>query len=111
MDDIIVRYVKLPDSVNGFIMEDPAGDGNIYINKDKPPEIPRRTLAHEVRHFRYGHLKDLSKAVKVCEQEAEKVKDPAVGAAEPFELVSVETHLTSDNCITAAFDQQEVKYV
>lgn len=113
MDEIIVRYVKLPNTINGFVMEDPSGDGNIYINKDKPPEVQMETLYHEIRHFKRGHLKDFSKSVNECELEADMEKPQLFQQSrlkdemnmKPNELVH-----NSNNSITEKISPQEVKY-
>lgn len=82
LEDIIVRYIDMPDSCNGFIMESPDGYGNVYLNKNKPEEVQKKTFIHEVRHKLYGHLKDYDKPVEVCEQEAEYGKDPDAATPE-----------------------------
>lgn len=108
MNDIIVRYVDLPPSVNGFIMEDPAGDGNIYLNKNKPERVQRETLDHEIAHFVCGHLKD-PRPVAECESEAEK-KDPSAGTDESKGFDDMPGTTCTQYYITADFSLQEVKY-
>ena len=84
MEDIIVRYIDMPDSCNGFIMESPDGYGNVYLNKNKSQAVQRETYLHETRHHQYGHLKDYGKPVEVCEQEAEYGKGPDAATSETF---------------------------
>ena len=84
---IITRLVEMPSSVNGFLMIDPDGNGNIYLNKDKDRETLIKAWYHELRHYLAGHMSDYGKPVSVCEAEAEKGKDPApCSIAESFPL-------------------------
>lgn len=55
-EDVIVREVLLPPGVHGVIREDPDGLANIYINVADPEEEKKRTLRHELRHYRLRHL-------------------------------------------------------
>lgn len=71
MFDVFVRLVDLPPSIHGFIMEDPAGDYNIYIRAGDPEELQRRTLDHELRHARLGHLQNETMTVEEKEREAD----------------------------------------
>lgn len=71
MNDIFVRLIDLPPAVHGFVMEDPAGDYNIYIREQDPEHVRLRTLAHEHEHIRRGHLHDDTKSVAQKEAEAE----------------------------------------
>lgn len=54
MNDIITRYVKLPDTVHGFVCPDENGDYNIYINQNDPDERKRKAIIHERKHISYG---------------------------------------------------------
>lgn len=56
--------------LHGFVLEDPAGDYNIYINIDDPEQRQIRTLVHEVGHIQLGHLHDDIKTTEEKEQEA-----------------------------------------
>ena len=69
MNDVIVRSISLPSSVHGFVMEDPAGDYNIYLNENDPDEVQLRALDHELQHIVLGHLRDDLKSVSEKEQE------------------------------------------
>jgi hypothetical protein len=70
MNDIFIRYIKMPDRCHGFVMEDPDGNYNAYLDPRDSYEVQRRALAHEIRHIKRGHLRDLEKTVAECEAEA-----------------------------------------
>ena len=55
-DGYRVYVIALPPNVHGAIMEDPDGFASIYINDSLSPSARRRTLAHELRHWRRGDL-------------------------------------------------------
>lgn len=71
MNDIFIRYIKMPDRCHGFVMEDPDGNYNAYINPKDSEEVQRKTVDHEVNHARLGHLQS-EKSVAECEAEAER---------------------------------------
>ena len=73
MDTIITHLGKLPGHVKGFVIEDPAGDYNVYINKDLLQEEQVGVYLHELQHIKHRHLKDATKSVKLCEEEAEDI--------------------------------------
>lgn len=56
MNEVIIRLVPLPSRVKGFVREDPAGDYNVYIREQDPPDVQRETYRHELGHIRGGHL-------------------------------------------------------
>ena len=70
MNDVFIRLVSLPPSVHGFVLEDPAGDYNVYIRKDDPEPVQRKTVNHELRHAFLGHLQDDVKTLEEKEKEA-----------------------------------------
>lgn len=69
MNDIFIRLVSLPQSVHGFVMEDPAGDYNVYIREQDPEELQLRTIDHELQHIVLGHLRDHARPVSAMEAE------------------------------------------
>ncbi len=69
-DGIIIREISLPSGVHGMIKEDPDGLANIYINASDPEEEKKRTLRHELRHYRLRHLSS-GKTLRQIEREAE----------------------------------------
>lgn len=72
MEEIITRLGKLPGHIKGFVLEDPNGDYNVYIDKDLLQEEQVGVWLHELQHVRRRHLKDASKSVRLCEEEAEE---------------------------------------
>ncbi|MBR3334325.1 MAG: ImmA/IrrE family metallo-endopeptidase [Clostridia bacterium] len=68
--EIIIREVPLPRGVHGALREDPEGNANIYVNQHDPIEERRKTVAHELRHYRLGHIGS-GKPVHQIEKEAE----------------------------------------
>ena len=70
MDDIIVRFIRLPLSVKGFVLDSPDGYHNIYINDRLSSGLQREVYRHELRHIRKGHLNS-TLPVSLCEQDAD----------------------------------------
>ena len=68
--EIIIREIPLPCGVHGVLREDPEGNANIYVNQRDPEEERRKTVAHELRHYRLGHIGS-GKPVRQAEEEAE----------------------------------------
>ena len=69
-DDYIVRETPLPPGIHGMIKESPDGYANIYLNQADSEEEKRKTLRHELKHYRLGHL-TFKKPVAEMEAEAE----------------------------------------
>jgi len=69
MDETIIRFIRLPLSTKGFVVDAPDGTHNIYINDRLGFEMQRKTFLHELRHIKKGHLvRDIS--AEDAEQEA-----------------------------------------
>lgn len=68
MDDVIIRIIDLPPPYEGFVLEDPAGDYNIYINGRLTFKRQQEVYVHETAHFKHLHS-DLP--VELCEYEAQ----------------------------------------
>ena len=68
--EVFVRLVPLPVSVHGFVLEDPAGDYNVYIREQDAPNVQTDTLQHELEHIQRGHLDGDLRPVAVMEMEA-----------------------------------------
>lgn len=51
MNDIYIRYVKLPITVRGITSEDENGDYNIYINSLMSSDQQQLTIEHEMKHI------------------------------------------------------------
>jgi len=51
-DNIVVRVVSLPMSVEGLISDTPDGTHNIYINANYSYEMQQIFLRHELAHIR-----------------------------------------------------------
>lgn len=69
-DDCIIRETPLPPGIHGMIKESPDGYANIYINQSDPEEEKLKTLRHELRHYRLGHLR-FEKSIAEMEAEAD----------------------------------------
>lgn len=76
MDDVIVRVVDLPSSVEGFLLGDPAGDYNIYINGRLTFKRQQEVLLHETAHI--PHLNQ-EMPVELCEYDAQCKSARATG--------------------------------
>ena len=70
--DVCVREIPLPAGVHGAIRESPDNVCNIYINQNDPMEVRRKTLEHEMAHFRLGHLGS-GKTLRIMEDEADRM--------------------------------------
>lgn len=68
--EIIIREVSLPRGVHGALREDPEGNANIYINQHDPIEEKRKTVDHELRHYRLRHIGS-GKSIRQVEREAD----------------------------------------
>ena len=69
---VVIREVDLPPGVHGAIREDPDGIANIYINAADPDEEKRKTLKHEMRHYKLKHIGS-GKTLRLMEDEADAV--------------------------------------
>lgn len=58
MDDVIIRYVSLPQFVRGQVLMDFNGDYNIYINAKLSYDMQCETLEHELRHVRCNDFRN-----------------------------------------------------
>ena len=58
MNDVIVRLVPLPKGANACVLEDPAGDYNVYISEQLDSQKQRKAYEHEMQHIKKGHLHD-----------------------------------------------------
>lgn len=67
---IIIREVPLPHGVHGVLREDPEGNANIYVNDRDSFEERKKTVNHELRHYRLGHIGS-GMPVRQLEKEAE----------------------------------------
>lgn len=70
MDDIIVRLIDLPHSVNGVTVLDEEGDYNVYINSRLSLHNRDVAYKHELAHIQEGHFySDIP--LSTCECEAD----------------------------------------
>lgn len=58
MDNIIVRLVDMPCSVDGTTVRDDDGNYNIYINARTSRQMQFVTLRHELSHIGNNHFDD-----------------------------------------------------
>lgn len=56
MDQVIIRKIALPISINGITVKDAEGDYNIYLNELLSADIQAKAFRHEVEHIRQGHF-------------------------------------------------------
>lgn len=67
MDDIFLRYIRLPHNVKGLTVQDEEGRYNIYLNARLTREAHIETIQHEIEHIdnndfsRLEHVKDIEK--------------------------------------------------
>lgn len=51
MENIILRKIKLPPAVRGFVILDNESDYNIYLNALNNVYVDQKTLQHEIEHI------------------------------------------------------------
>lgn len=56
MEDIIVRYLNLPASTRGSVLQDEEGNYNIYLNARHASSQLSKTLQHELHHITNNDL-------------------------------------------------------
>lgn len=55
MNNVLIREIELPATVEGVTVKDTEGNYNIYINSLLSPEKKQETLEHELRHIQCDH--------------------------------------------------------
>ena len=68
-DDVFVRYIDLPTTVNAVTLPDEDGNYNVYINARLLREQQEVALRHELYHIDHGHIYNY-KPVTDCEEKA-----------------------------------------
>lgn len=56
MNNVLIRELDLPATVEGVTVKDTNGDYNVYVNAILSPEKKQETLEHELRHIQCDHL-------------------------------------------------------
>ena len=56
MNNVFVREIELPMTVEGVTVKDTNGDFNVYINSLLSPSKKAEALEHELRHIKFDHL-------------------------------------------------------
>lgn len=84
MNNVIVRLIRTPDGSDGFVLEDPAGDYNVYISDRLGSQRQKEVYLHELCHIKNGHLDDHEKTTEECEAEIrdELRRQPELGSSE-----------------------------
>ncbi len=54
MEDVFVRFIRLPSTVYGVTVRDENGDYNVYINENLSAPARDRALKHEMKHIERG---------------------------------------------------------
>ena len=67
--DVVIREIRFPKGIHGAIREDSDGIANIYINESDTEEEKKKTLDHEMKHFRLRHIGS-GKTLRQVEKEA-----------------------------------------
>ena len=68
-DDVFIRYIGLPTTVNAVTLPDEDGNYNVYINARLLKEEQELALRHELYHINNGHIYNYT-PVADCEDEA-----------------------------------------
>lgn len=69
MNNVLIRELEFPITVEGVTVKDTNGDYNVYINALLPPEKKQAAIDHELAHIKLDHLYKET-AVKQDEDEA-----------------------------------------
>jgi len=77
MDDIIVRLIDMPCSVDGTTVRDDDGNYNVYINAHTSRKMQLDVLKHELSHIHRNHFDD-GKSLREDELEAEAAESKGV---------------------------------
>ena len=70
-DDVFVRYIRLPSTVNAVTVIDEDGNYNIYINSNLSREAQQEAYDHELYHIEHGHHYNYT-PVSDCEKETKE---------------------------------------
>ncbi len=70
-DDVFVRYISLPTTVNAVTVPDEDGNYNVYINSRLSHEAQQEAYEHELYHIEHGHHYDYT-PVADCENETKE---------------------------------------
>ena len=55
-DDVTVRVMPFPHGTHGFVLVDPDGHYNIYLNSRDPYDVQVAALMHELDHIVRGDV-------------------------------------------------------
>lgn len=58
----------LPSGVDGFTLEDDAGDYTVFLNSRQTYEMNKATFRHEIHHIRKKHFHHLETASQIEEK-------------------------------------------
>lgn len=86
MNNVLIRELDFPLTVEGVTVKDTNGDYNIYINANLSPAKKQETLDHELRHIQCDHLYQET-AVSDDEAEANQILSPIPLLSEVFEKI------------------------
>ena len=86
MNNVLIREVDFPITVEGVTVTDANGDYNIYINANLSPDKKKESLDHELRHIQCDHHYS-STAVVDDEAEANQILSPIPILNEVFEQI------------------------
>ena len=68
MNDVIIRFISLPNTVRGVTVTNPDFTYNIYINSNLPPDIQKKAYKHEMRHIGYNDFENFEDIIKIEER-------------------------------------------
>lgn len=63
MDNIFIRNLELPPTINGVTVLDNEGDYNVYINTLLSYDTQQKTAKHEIRHIMKEHFYDFEPVI------------------------------------------------
>lgn len=71
--DYFVRYIDLPERVQGATIPNDDGTFDIYINRQICPNKQKLKLEHEIRHIRNDHFYNDILPIRSIEKEADGI--------------------------------------
>lgn len=65
MENIILRKIKLPSTVRGFVILDNESDYNIYLNASNSVYVDQKALQHEIEHIENDDFYSLDDVIEL----------------------------------------------
>lgn len=74
MDDVFIRYIRLPSTVQAVTVPDENADYNIYVNKNLCFNQVEKAIEHELEHIRNGDFEEYIPVAEIEKRVKEKLR-------------------------------------